>query len=70
MATIADFVFTIQVSSMEKVPPEGSVFFKFEPFVLHVCCRTLDRAREMASAHLIHALYTRLVVKACVSIPW
>lgn len=51
MATIAVLVSTFQVSSMEKVPLEGSVFFKFEPFVLHVCCRTLDRAREMASTH-------------------
>ena len=45
-----------------KLPPEGNVFFKFEPFVLHVCCRTLDRAREMVSM-LMHALHTWLVVE-------
>lgn len=33
------------MASLKGLPAKGCVFFKFEPFVLHMCCRTLEGAR-------------------------
>ena len=41
------------MASLKELPAKGCVFFKFEPFVLHMCCRTLEGARTSVSYLLL-----------------
>lgn len=37
------------------LPQSGYVYFKFEPFVLHVMCATLQDARDMVCTNVLHS---------------
>ena len=46
-----------QESSLSSVVSSGGrsyVYFKFEPFVLHVVCRTREDAQEMVRSDVLH----------------
>jgi hypothetical protein len=45
-----DFFFVKIKAIDESQVNEKQIFLKFEPFILHVCCRTLTNAKSMLQA--------------------
>ena len=51
-----------QVGALGSLPAKGCVFFKFEPFVLHMCCRTLEGARRNVRTSRLYPIKTTYAV--------